>query len=123
MWNERPARPNELAFSDVSEFMREAPRKAREVSVERRDAPEVYRLAIGREPLQLGKTEFRILLFLASRPYKPFSQERIAAAVSTDTHPVAEDSIDSHIASLRDKLGFFRDYIQTVPYMGYRFKA
>jgi hypothetical protein len=24
---------------------------------------------------------------------------------------------------LRDKLGFFADYIQTVPYIGYRFKA
>ena len=24
---------------------------------------------------------------------------------------------------LRDQLGFFRDYIQTVPYIGYRFKA
>jgi len=27
------------------------------------------------------------------------------------------------IASLREQPSFFRDYVQTVPYMGYRFKA
>jgi DNA-binding winged helix-turn-helix (wHTH) protein len=31
--------------------------------------------------------------------------------------------LDQHITALRDQLGFFRDYVQTVPYMGYRFKA
>ena len=28
-----------------------------------------------------------------------------------------------HKATWRENLGFFRDYVQTVPYMGYRFKA
>ena len=34
-----------------------------------------------------------------------------------------DETVDCYIASLRDQLGFFRDYIQTVPYIGYRFRA
>jgi DNA-binding winged helix-turn-helix (wHTH) protein len=34
-----------------------------------------------------------------------------------------EEDIDQHIASLRNQLGFFHDFVQTVPYVGYRFKA
>jgi DNA-binding response OmpR family regulator len=77
---------------------------------------------LGLEPLQLGDVEFRILVFLASKPYLPFSQQRIAEAVTTERFPVSADTVDQHIALLRDQLGFFRDYVQTVPYMGYRFK-
>ena len=59
----------------------------------------------------------------ASRPYHPFSRRQIAEAVTTEEQPVAEDSVDQYIASLRDQLGFFHDFVQTVPHMGYRFKA
>jgi DNA-binding response OmpR family regulator len=61
--------------------------------------------------------------FLASWPYHAFTQRQIADAVSTDIQPVLETSIDDHVASLRDQLGVFHDYVQTVPHVGYRFKA
>ena len=77
----------------------------------------------GDEPIRLSNVEFLILLFLASRPYHPFTQSRIAAAVTNENHLVTEEDVDQHIASLRDQLGFFHDFVQTVPYMGYRFKA
>jgi DNA-binding response OmpR family regulator len=67
--------------------------------------------------------EFRILLFLASRPYHAFSRRSIADAVSAEQDPVEEESIGRHIASLLDQLGVFHDYVQSVPYIGYRFKA
>jgi DNA-binding response OmpR family regulator len=63
------------------------------------------------------------LLFLASKPYHAFTRRNIADAVSTDQNPVVEDSVDQHIASLLDQLGAFHDYVQSVPYIGYRFKA
>ena len=81
-----------------------------------------YQKKMGRETVHLDPIEFRILRFLASRPYRAFTRRRIAEAVSTQRHPVAEENLDRHIASLRHALGFFRDYIQTVPYIGYRFK-
>ena len=36
---------------------------------------------------------------------------------------MTEQALDEHIASLREKLGLFSDYVQSVPYVGYRFKA
>ncbi len=82
-----------------------------------------YRLKLGREPIPVDPVGFRILQFLAAHPYRAYTRHRIAAAVSSRRHPVAAESLDRHIADLRRQLGFFRDYIQTVPHIGYRFKA
>jgi hypothetical protein len=82
-----------------------------------------YRMKLGRETILLGPVEYRILRFLAAKPYRAYTRRRIAKAVTTHRHPVTEEAMDRHIASLRDKLGFFWNYIQTVPYVGYRFKA
>lgn len=87
------------------------------------EEPPAYRIALGRETIQLGLVEFRLLLFLASRPYHPFSRRAIITAVSTPEHPLSEENLDDYIGSLRDQLGFFHDYVQTVPQLGYRFKA
>jgi DNA-binding response OmpR family regulator len=75
------------------------------------------------EPIRVGLIEFRIMMFLASWPYHAFTQHQIAEAVSTIDRPVSESSIGDYVASLRDQLGVFYDYVQTVPYVGYRFKA
>ena len=111
-----------LFFSDIGDFLLEAERRT-QVNEERPEGPPSYRLALGRELIHLDIVEFRILLFLASKPYHPFTRRRIADAVSTEHHPVTEDTVDQHIASLRDQLGPFHDYVQSVPYIGYRFKA
>lgn len=111
-----------LLFADVADFVRDAGRRRGQVE-ERNPPPPFYRVALGREPLDLGEVEFRILVLLASKPYYPFSKWAIAEAVSTERLPVSEETLDQHIAALREQLGFFRDYVQTVPYMGYRFKA
>ena len=36
---------------------------------------------------------------------------------------VTEQTLDQHVQTLRQKLGLFSDYVQSVPYVGYRFKA
>lgn len=82
-----------------------------------------YRRKLGRETIPVDPVGFRILQFLAAHPYRAYSRRRIAAAVSSRRHPVAAETLDHHIAALRRQLGFFRDYIQTVPHIGYRFKA
>ncbi len=85
-------------------------------------AQQSYRMKMGRQTIRLNLVEFRILRVLAATPYRPFTRRQIADAVSTPRHRVQEEDVDQHIATLRDQLGFFRDYIQTVPYIGYRFK-
>ena len=122
MRNHRSSQTDLLFFSDVGDFLLEAVRRT-QVNEERPEGPPPYRVALGRECIHLGIVEFRILLFLASKPYHPFTRLRIADAVSTEHHPVTEDTVDQHIASLRDQLGPFHDYVQSVPYIGYRFKA
>ena len=82
-----------------------------------------YRLALGQETIQLGVVEFRILLYLAGRPYHAFTRRSISDAVSSERVLVVEDMVDKHVASLLNQLGVFHDYVQSVPYIGYRFKA
>ena len=82
-----------------------------------------YRFKLGRETIQLDPVEFNILVFLSAHPYRAFSRRAIVAGAATQSDPLDESVLDQRIASLRHKLGFFRDYIQTVPYIGYRFKA
>ena len=73
--------------------------------------------------IRLSLVEYRILRLLASQPNHVFTPKRIADAVSTARRPVSAESLRRYVVSLRSQLGFFSDYIQTVPYMGYRFKA
>ena len=98
-------------------------RRRRNAAFERYEPPAYYLFNLGRVPVVLNGVEFRILRFLASRPYYPFTRRKIVEAVSTESSPVTEDSLRLHIRSLRSKLGMFRDYVQTVPFIGYRFKA
>jgi DNA-binding response OmpR family regulator len=67
--------------------------------------------------------EYRILQFLAARPNQAITDRRIAEAVSTPRHKVTIDSLRRYIHSLRGQLGFYSDYIQAVPYIGYRFSG
>ena len=85
--------------------------------------PWSFRAKLGRGTIRVSSVEFRILAFLASRPYHAFSRRSIAKAVSTEKQPVFAETLGKYIKSLRRQLGFYGDYIQSVPYIGYRFKA
>jgi DNA-binding response OmpR family regulator len=117
------SKSNEVAGADLTEFLSLAAHRTWPLADDPARPPEPYRVALGREPIDLGIVEFRIMLFLAGRPYHAFTRREIAEAVHTDEHPVTEDSVDQHIDSLLAQLGVFHDYVQAVPYIGYRFKA
>jgi DNA-binding response OmpR family regulator len=100
------------------------------VEVDAQDADEVtlrpprsYRQLMRDEPIRVGIVEFRIMLFLASWPYHAFTRRQIADAASTSDRPISEAAVDDHVTSLRDQLGVFHDFVQSVPHVGYRFKA
>jgi DNA-binding response OmpR family regulator len=121
MENNRLSKTEDVAIRDLTTLLQEA--SSRIWPVNENEAPPSYRFALGHETIQLGIVEFRILLFLAGRPYHAFTRRNIADAVSTEQNPVTEDTVDRHVASLLDQLGVFHDYVQSVPYIGYRFKA
>ena len=81
-----------------------------------------YMIRLVGHPINLTLVEFRIFCFLSAKPYKPFTRRQIVDTISSSKADVSADTIDGHVRSLRDKLGIFSDFIQTVPYIGYRFK-
>jgi DNA-binding response OmpR family regulator len=113
----------ELQITELADFWRERRWSVPPREHERGSCPAAYRVKLGRETIQLDIIAFRILRFLSANPYRAYTRRHIAEAVSSRRFPVAEEALDEHISVLRRQLGFFRDYVQSVPYIGYRFKA
>ena len=76
----------------------------------------------GGEPIVLTFSEFNILYALAKRPGVVFTRYQIMDAVHGSEHIVTERAVDVQITYLRRKLGPFKDYIETVRGVGYRFR-
>ena len=123
MRKDRLGKSDDAAITDIATLQQLAARQIWPVNDARTQRSTSYRLALGQDAIELGIVEFRILLFLASRPYHAFTSRCIADAVNSERYPVVEDSVERHVASLLDQLGVFHDYVQSVPYIGYRFKA
>ena len=119
---DRPPAPGELIAGGIDDFWEVEEHQRRSESVLIRP-PASYRQAFGNEPIRVGIVEFRIMLFLASRPYHAFTRRQIADAVTAAGRPVAEEAVDDYVATLRDQLGILHDFVQSVPHVGYRYKA
>jgi two-component system alkaline phosphatase synthesis response regulator PhoP len=70
--------------------------------------------------VDLTRTEFMILQFLASRPGWVFTRSQIVRAVHGDDYPVTGRSVDVQVAALRRKLGEAGEQIKTVRGVGYK---
>ena len=112
-----------ITLSDIGELVHEAARFRKAVADNRPERIPQYRLALGLEPIHLGAIEFEILFVLAGRPYHPFTRAEIVAGVLFSRGELSTENVDQFVASLREQLGMFHDYVQSVPYIGYRFKA
>ncbi len=82
-----------------------------------------YQIVLSGKPIRLEQVEYRLLVFLAKRPYYAFSVRQILQGIQAEDEPeMTEKSLRDLVRSLRDKLGFFWDFVQAVPGGGYRFK-
>jgi DNA-binding response OmpR family regulator len=81
-----------------------------------------YEIVLQGEPIALDAVEYRIVQILASKPYHAFTPEQITSFVNQKSELMQPAKLQDHIFALRHKMGFFRDYVQSVPYIGYRFK-
>lgn len=84
--------------------------------------PTRHEVRLGHEIVPLTATEFRLLRFLATHPGRVFTRDHLLNRVIADGAAVIERNIDVHIRSVRLKLGEFRDLIETIRGVGYRFK-
>lgn len=80
-----------------------------------------YQVFINDEQLELTIGEFKLLELLAKQPGKVFSRNQIIEKINGSQYFATERSIDVQIAGLRKKLGEFKDAVETVRSVGYRF--
>jgi two-component system, OmpR family, alkaline phosphatase synthesis response regulator PhoP len=71
--------------------------------------------------LEFTATEFRLVHFLGSHPGRVFSRIHLINECIGDDVFVSERTIDTHLGTVRKKLGHYRDMIKTVWGVGYRF--
>ena len=72
--------------------------------------------------VEFTATEFRLLHFLAANPGRVFTRMHLINSCIGDDVFVSERTIDTHLGTVRKKLGRFRDMIKTVWGVGYRFE-
>ncbi|HZJ51519.1 MAG TPA: response regulator transcription factor [Actinomycetota bacterium] len=94
--------------------------EAGELSIDK-DAREVH---FRRQRLELTRSEFDLLVALASRPTRVFSRYELVTRVQGYDYEGYERTIDAHVKNLRHKLSEdprHPRYIETVTGIGYKF--
>ena len=71
--------------------------------------------------ISLTATEFKILQLLARQPGRVFTRSQILSEARGENAMAFERSVDAHVRSVRKKLGKYRDLVETVHSIGYRF--
>lgn len=84
---------------------------------------EAHQISIDDEEVTLTATEFKLLTVLISGAGKVQTRDNLLDTV-WDTHFEGYSrTVDTHVRRLRQKLGPYADWIETVRGVGYRFKA
>lgn len=68
------------------------------------------------------KKEFQLLHFLISNRGRVYSREILLNQIWGENIFVVDRTVDVHVAKVREKLGEYSDYIETIKGLGYRFK-
>ncbi len=82
-----------------------------------------YTAHLGKQKLILPRKEFETLVYLIRNRGRVLSRESILNAVWGENIHVVDRTVDVHVRKIREKLGEYADYIETVSGIGYRFKA
>ncbi len=72
--------------------------------------------------LHLPRKEFELLAFFMNQPNMIFSREEILSKIWEEDVFVVDRTIDVHINRIRSKLGIYKNWIETVKGVGYRFR-
>lgn len=81
-----------------------------------------HSLMVDDNSIDLTKSEFDIVYFLASNRGWVYTRSQIVSAIHGDRYVVTERAIDVQIVGLRKKISPYGNYIETVRGVGYRFK-
>ena len=84
--------------------------------------PQAHQVNLDGQPLSLTRTEFRILFELTRSKGRVLTRNQLVERAMDDTY-VSDRTVDVHLASLRNKLGQARRFIETVRGIGYRISS
>jgi two-component system alkaline phosphatase synthesis response regulator PhoP len=82
-----------------------------------------HKVKIDDEDVFFPKKEFQLLHFLLSNKGKVLSREILLNQIWGENIYVVDRTIDVHVAKVREKLGEYADYIETIKGLGYRFNS
>jgi two-component system, OmpR family, alkaline phosphatase synthesis response regulator PhoP len=82
-----------------------------------------YSVVIDGEEVHFPRKEFQTLLYLARHEGQVVRREQLLSAIWGDDVIVVDRTIDVHIRKIREKLGRYGDYIETVKGVGYRLRG
>ena len=74
------------------------------------------------EELHLPRKEFELLALFMSQPNIIFNREELLGRIWEEDVFVVDRTIDVHINRIRSKLGSYKNWIETVKGIGYRFR-
>jgi two-component system alkaline phosphatase synthesis response regulator PhoP len=84
--------------------------------------PSQHKIYIDKKDVFFPKKEFEILLYLVRHLGKVVNRENLLNAIWGADIYVIDRTIDVHIRKIREKLGKYADYIETIKGVGYRLK-
>jgi two-component system response regulator BaeR len=86
---------------------------------------DAMRVCVGGKPVELTRTEYRVLHLLARRPVRVYSRAQILDLAYDEEQDVTDRAVDSHVKNIRRKISAAGggEPIQSVYGIGYRFEA
>jgi two-component system phosphate regulon response regulator PhoB len=81
---------------------------------------ETYEVSLDSQPMDLTRSEFRLLQALLENQGRVLSRDRLIEQIQGEGVNVVGRTVDTHVFGLRKKLGPFSEMIETIRGVGYR---
>jgi DNA-binding response OmpR family regulator len=81
-----------------------------------------HEVTVDGELVPFTATEFRLLHYMAGHPGRVFTRDQLITRVIGEDAVIIDRNVDVHIRSVRKKLGSYRDLLETIRGVGYRFR-
>ncbi len=81
-----------------------------------------YTVRVDGKEVFFPKKEFELLAFLAANQGKVFTREALLRRIWGESVYVIDRTVDVHVSKVREKLGEYAAWIETVKGVGYRFR-
>jgi two-component system alkaline phosphatase synthesis response regulator PhoP len=84
--------------------------------------PSQHVIRVNKQEVFFPKKEFEVLWYLVSHAEQIINRETLLNAIWGSEVQVVDRTVDVHIRKIREKLGKYADYIETIKGVGYRMR-